>query len=145
VALTAIAAGQFYPFLDPLGGCLVSLFILHAAYEIGHESILEVIDIGMDSESLAQIKDSAQKGLLQGLKESPKAPKTAVIGGIKGRKSGSYYIVDVDVEAPGDMTVETFQKLKTRIVGNIQEDVTNAKIVRVSVAMSPNKPNGVHH
>ena len=133
VALAAIAAGQFYPFLDPLGGFLVSLLILRASYEVGHDAFLEMIDRGLDSELLGQINKAAQKGLGHGQKESPESGKSVHLGGIKATKSGSYYIVDLGIEGPGSMTLETFEKFRRRIVESVQEEVASAKIVRVSI------------
>lgn len=56
-----------------------------------------------------------------------------MVGSVKGTKSGAYYIVDVEIEGPGDMTVNTFEGVKEDVVHEVMEDVKNVKIVRVFV------------
>ena len=55
------------------------------------------------------------------------------IGGVKGTKSGAYYIVDVEVEGPGTFTLSGFEKIRDGVEGGVKEEVKGVKIVRLSI------------
>ena len=129
VALLAIAGGQIYPFLDPVGGCLVSLLIIKVGYQSGRAACQEIVDRGLDSEILDSIRKGAETGLHQGLKQN--GEKGIVVEAVRGTKSGAYYIVDVDIKGPGDTTLNSFENLREGIVEGVKEEVKNVKIVRV--------------
>ena len=139
VALLAIAGGQIYPFLDPVGGCLVSLLIIKVGYQSGRAACQEIVDRGLDPEVLDSVRSGAQKGLELAVKQSLGQTSGVVVGDVKGTKSGAYYIVDVEIEGPGDMTVDTFEKVKEDVVHTVTEDVKNVKIVRVFVKTKGSK------
>ena len=131
VALVAIAGGQIYPFLDPVGGCLVSLLIIKVGYQSGKAACQEIVDKGLDSERLDSVRTGAETGLHQGLKES--GEKGIAVGAVRGTKSGAYYIVDVEIEGPGNMTLNSFENLKAEIVEGVKDKAKNVKIVRVFI------------
>lgn len=53
------------------------------------------------------------------------------VRGVKGTKSGAYYIVDVEVEGPGEVTMEGFERVREGVVGGVRGEVKSVKIVRV--------------
>ena len=74
----------------------------------------------------------AQIGLQQGLKQVLETSSQAMtVVNIKGTKSGAYYIVDVEVEGPGNMTLDTFDIIKKNVTAGVKEGVKGVKIVRV--------------
>ena len=131
VALAAIAAGQVYPFLDPVGGCLVSLLIIKVGYEAGRAACLEIVDRGLDPEILDSVRQGAERGLVQGLKETGETGLT--VAGVRGTKSGAYFIIDVELEGPGTFTLDRFEMIKGALVGGVKEGVKGVKIVRLSI------------
>src|SRR5271170_1503016 len=103
--MIAIAGGQIYPFLDPVGGCLVSLLIIRVGFQSGKSACQEIVDRGLEPEVLDEIRTGATNGL----HEARKALLPVGVGGagmevgeVKGTKSGAYFIVDVEVEGPGE-------------------------------------------
>jgi divalent metal cation (Fe/Co/Zn/Cd) transporter len=143
VALVAIAGGQIYPFLDPVGGCLVSLLIIRVGYQSGRVACQEIVDRGLDSDVLDSVREGAEKGLLQGLKETANEnQKIMTIGNVNGTKSGAYYICDVEVEAPEDLTLKAFEGIRDAVVDGVKEEVGSAKIVRVSIKTRKEEHNG---
>lgn len=125
VALAAIAGGQIYPFLDPVGGCLVSLLIIRVGYQSGKAACQEIVDRGLDQDVLDTIKTGAETGL---------GEKSDIsVCDVKGTKSGTYYIVDVEVEAPGTLTVDKFDEIKKTVTEGVKKESKNVKIVRVFV------------
>ena len=125
VALAAIAGGQIYPFLDPVGGCLVSLLIIRVGYQSGKAACQEIVDRGLDQDVLDTIKNGAQTGLGE--------TSDISVSDVKGTKSGTYYIVDVEVEAPGTLTVDKFDEIKKDVTEGVKKESKNVKIVRVFV------------
>jgi len=132
--MIAIAGGQIYPFLDPVGGCLVSLLIIRVGFQSGKSACQEIVDRGLDPDVLDEIRTGATTGL----HEAQKAVLPAVVAGggvavrdVKGTKSGAYYIVDVDVEGPGDVTMDVFERVREGVVEGVRREVKSVKIVRV--------------
>jgi divalent metal cation (Fe/Co/Zn/Cd) transporter len=144
VALAAIAAGQIYPFLDPVGGCLVSLLIIRVGYQSGRGACQEIVDRGLEPEIIEDLRHGAENGLLNAGKEAIGEVDVsgAVLGKVIGTKSGAYYIVDVDVEGPKGMTIEAFERIQKGVVEGVQRGVKAAKIVRVFVKTKDGKGNG---
>ena len=139
--MAAIAAGQIYPFLDPVGGCLVSLLIIRVGYQSGHAACQEIVDRGLDHEVLHSIREGAEVGLTQSLKDIPVRGMT--LGSIKGTKSGAYYIVDVEVEGPGQLTLDQFETIRSGVVTNVKEHSPGVKIVRVFATTQKSNGNGI--
>lgn len=63
-----------------------------------------------------------------------------IVGSVKGTKSGAYYIVDVEVEGPANLTLGNFERIKDEIITQVKERVHGVKIVRVSART--HKSNG---
>jgi divalent metal cation (Fe/Co/Zn/Cd) transporter len=142
VALVAIAAGQFYPFLDPVGGCLVSLLIIKAGFQSGKSACQEIVDRGLEPEILSSVRVGAQNGVMQASKTLG-SNVAVVVGDVNGTKSGTYYIVDVQVQGSRDMTVEMFERVKEEVVQGVKADNKNVKIVRVFITSNGDKPETV--
>jgi len=126
VALVAIAGGQIYPFLDPVGGCLVSLLIIRVGYQSGKAACQEIVDRGVDQEITDMVKEAA----LKALDEKDEGVK---ITNVRGTKSGTYYIVDVEVECDGNTTIDEFEGIKSKVIDGVKKNAKNVKIVRVFV------------
>jgi len=146
VALAAIAAGQFYPFLDPVGGCLVSLLIIKVGYQSGRAACQEIVDRGLEPEILLSVREAATHAVLDVAKtqlgeKGVKGEGVVVVGGVAGTKSGAYYIVDVELEGPGGMTVDAFERVKLGVVEGVKADVKGVKIVRVFIKTHEKKGN----
>jgi divalent metal cation (Fe/Co/Zn/Cd) transporter len=124
VALVAIAGGQIYPFLDPVGGCFVSLLIIRVGYQSGKAACQEIVDRGIDQEILDQVKE----GAVRDFKE-----EEIKVSDVRGTKSGTYYIVDVEVECDGTTTVDEFDDIKEKVMDGVKSQSKNVKIVRVFV------------
>ena len=131
--MIAIAGGQIYPFLDPVGGCLVSLLIIRVGFQSGKSACQEIVDRGLDPETLQEIRLGAENGLHEGLKSVlPDVVSGGMsVGSVKGTKSGAYYIVDVEVEGSGDVRLETFERVGEEVREGVRAEVKSAKIVRV--------------
>ena len=130
--MVAIAGGQIYPFLDPVGGCLVSLLIIRVGFQSGKSACQEIVDRGLEPEVLAEIREGADRGLHEGIKAVlPAVQGGMLVGSVKGTKSGAYYIVDVEVEGPGDVTLGTYEKVRDGVMEGVKAEVKSVKIVRV--------------
>lgn len=114
-----------------MGGCLVSLLIIKVGYQSGRAACQEIVDRGLDQEVLDSVKEGAENGLTQALKET--GEKGLTIGGIKGTKSGAYFIVDVEIEGPGTFTLSGFEKIRDAVEEGVKEEVKGVKIVRLSI------------
>ena len=126
VALVAIAGGQIYPFLDPVGGCLVSLLIIRVGYQSGKAACQEIVDRGVDQEITDMVKEAALKALDQ-------KDEGVKVTNVRGTKSGTYYIVDVEVECDGNTTIDEFEGIKNKVIDGVKKNAKNVKIVRVFV------------
>jgi len=138
VALVAIAGGQIYPFLDPVGGCLVSLLIIKVGYQSGKAACQEIVDRGLDADVLGDIRSGAQAGLTQALKTLPPTETGTLLSNVRGTKSGAYYIVDVEVEGAGNLTWDAFEIVRDGVEEGVKESMPSVKIVRVTLKTKKN-------
>ena len=91
--VVAIAFPQLW-FADAVGALLVSLFILHSAYEIAGPGVRQLVDRGASPEILDKLKLAALSH-----------PKVISLHGFRSRYVGSDLHVDVHIVVDAEMTL----------------------------------------
>ncbi|MCF7854977.1 MAG: cation diffusion facilitator family transporter [Candidatus Pacebacteria bacterium] len=96
-AAIAVGGAMISPawrFLDPLGGLVVSFFILQAGWRIGVGAIQNLIDHGAPTETVREITELA--GEVEGVED---------VHGVRTRNVGHGWSVDLHVLVQGDLSV----------------------------------------
>ncbi len=129
-----VLAGLFFtyilklPILDPITGCLISLFIIRTGVGIFLESGDRLMDGVRDETIYRQVFDAV--GRVPGAC-NPHHLRTRLIGG--------RYMIDLDIEVEGDMSVARAHEISERVEESIRAEVIDVYDIEVHV-----EPLGAH-
>ncbi|MGL4593111.1 MAG: cation diffusion facilitator family transporter [Thermoguttaceae bacterium] len=122
---TCILLGPKYTFLDPVGTIVVSLMIVHAAWNIIRPTFLAMLDAGVSREERDEMEAIVRT--MQGVCDLHK---------LRTRRVGPTGIaVDLHVQVPGDMTVIEAHLLSHEIQTQLLQ--SQKEIVEVFVHIEP--------
>jgi divalent metal cation (Fe/Co/Zn/Cd) transporter len=117
------------PILDAVTGLLISLFIIRTAIEIFIDSNIELMDGVKDEGVYQKIFDAVER--VEGA-SNPHRVRSRLIGGM--------YMVDLDIEADGDITLAEAHEIAERVEDSISEALENVYDIVVHI-----EPSGKHH
>ncbi|MDZ7743668.1 MAG: cation diffusion facilitator family transporter [Bacteroidota bacterium] len=110
------------PILDTLTALLVSVYIMYSAFKIFMEANLELMDGVDDKEVYNQIFKAV--GEINGAHKPHR---------VRTRKMGKYYIIGIDIEVDGNISVNESHKIAQRVEDNIKKFVHNVYDVLVHI------------
>lgn len=116
----AIIGGGRWVLLDPLAALVVAGFILVVAVGIFRQTLPEVLDAGIDSETVARLKDLARS--VDGVRD---------VEAVRGRRSGLGLLVELHVEVDPEASVAEGHRVAQRVRDALlasDEHVTDAVI-----------------
>ena len=144
VALTAILGSNIFnniSWLDPVGGLLVSMMVIRAGWANTGNALLELADVGMDSEIKEMVRNAAIESLTDHFSASSKlSSKQIEVCEVQGIKAGQSYLVDVEVGVPADMSIGETEPIAHSIRENLGIKVRGIR--RVKVKFVPNGDEG---
>lgn len=110
------------PILDSITALFVSLWILKTAFSIFQETSVELMDGVKDPDLYRQIFSIAKT-----IPEVGNPHKTRI------RKLNNVYIIDMDIEVDGDLSVREGHKLATKLEKALKEQMENIYDVNVHI------------
>ncbi len=110
------------PILDTITALLVSAYIMHSAFRIFLKSNLELMDGVDDKHIYNQIFDAVDA--IDGAYKPHR---------VRTRKMGKYYIIGIDIEVDGNITVNQSHQIAQNVEDNIKKYVKNVYDVIVHV------------
>jgi cation diffusion facilitator family transporter len=117
------------PVLDSVTGLIVSLFIIRTSVGIFIESNVELMD---------GVKDvSVYNKIFEAVERVPGASRPHRV---RSRMIGNLYMIDLDVEADGNITLDAAHSIADAVEHSIKESVENVYDIVVHV-----EPKGCHH
>ena len=117
------------PILDTVTGLIISLFIIKSAADIFMESNVELMDGVKDEAVYAKIFDAVES-----------VPGAHNPHRVRSRQIGSMYMIVLDVEVDGNITVIEAHRIANEVEQSIRARVDNIYDIVVHV-----EPEGVHH
>ncbi len=117
------------PILDSITGCVIALFIIKTAIEIFLESSVELVD-GVKDDTIYRRIFEAVLSVSETL--NPHHLRLRLIGG--------KYMIDLDIEVEGKMTVAEAHDIADRVEESICRSVENVYDIEVHI-----EPQGAHH
>ncbi|KAK5989136.1 Mitochondrial metal transporter 2 [Cladobotryum mycophilum] len=112
--------------LDPVGGLLISIMVIHAGLGNTRSAFLELIDQSIESEVKSTIRKQAHRALA-----NVSDGHEAELREISGTKSGPNYLVDLEMSVPGKWTVDDVKELEDAVRTQVGGKVRGVKRVRV--------------
>ena len=130
VALLLIAGSNVLnnaQWLDPVGGLVISLMVIQAGWGNTKSALLELADVGVDSE----MKEKVRKAATTALEGIASSSEPATVRAVQGVKAGQNYMMDVEVGVPGTWTMEQTRSVEDSVRQRIGAKVRGVKKVRV--------------
>ena len=110
------------PILDCVTALLVSCYIIRSSFKIFMESNIELMDGVKDTSVYQKIFDAAAK--IDGIGNPHR---------VRSRSIGGKYMITLDVEADGSMTLSQAHTLASRVEQNIRENIPEVYDIVVHV------------
>lgn len=136
VALLMITMSNFISnamWLDPVGGLVISGMIIQAGWVNTKTALFELADVGLSE----KIQGKVQKAAESALKEQ--VGTSAEIKGVQGMKSGQNILVELEVVAPSDWTVDQTNDIERQLREQVVAKVRGVR--RVVVRFTSNAKN----
>ncbi len=132
---TGVLIGLFFtfilkmPVLDAVTGLLISLFIIKSSISIFMESNIELMDGVKDESIYSKIFEAVER-----------VPGACNPHRVRSRQMGSMYLIVLDVEADGTITLNQAHEIAEAVEDSIKASIENVYDIVVHV-----EPKGVHH
>ncbi|KAL8943609.1 MAG: hypothetical protein Q9216_000974 [Gyalolechia sp. 2 TL-2023] len=144
VALVAIAGSHLFTgttWLDPVGGLIVSVMVVRAGWANTGQALLELADVGVDSEIKNSVRKAAKKSLVPSTENTSFAalPSRGIdeveIRDVQGVKAGQNYLMEVELAVPQSWTIQQTRIIEDAVRLNVGSKVRGVR--RVKVRMVP--------
>lgn len=113
-----------FPYLDMLAALLVAVMIIHMGWQLGWQSILELIDTGVDEATLTQIKQVIAA-----------VPGVQAVHQLRNRAMGGHIFIDVHILVKPRLTVSEGHYVSQQVHHRLMHRVE--KVVDVTVHVDP--------
>ena len=122
-ALAGIMGAKLkYPVLDPVAGIIVALFIFKMSYDIVMDALGQIMDITPGQEMIDQIKQLSL--VVNGVRS---------VHGIRVRRSGAVYFIDLDIVVDPEISVKQAHDIADQVRDMLFAHMANINEVRVHV------------
>ncbi|KAL9005996.1 MAG: hypothetical protein Q9188_001230 [Gyalolechia gomerana] len=144
VALVAIAGSHLFTgttWLDPVGGLIVSVMVVRAGWANTGQALLELADVGVDSEIKSSVWKAAKRSLVPATDNTQFStfPDGGIdeveIRDIQGVKAGQNYLMEVELAVPQYWTIQQTRIIEDAVRLNVGSKVRGVR--RVKVRMVP--------
>jgi divalent metal cation (Fe/Co/Zn/Cd) transporter len=130
VALLLITGSNFLnnaQWLDPVGGLVISLMVVQAGWGNTKQALLELADVGVETE----MKDNVRKAATTALASLTTISEPINVRAIQGVKAGQNYLMDIEIGVPGTWTVDKTRQVENLVRERVGVKVRGVKKVRV--------------
>lgn len=112
--------------LDPTGGLLISIMVIHAGVGNMIDAFCELADQSIDEDVKVAVRRQAEKAIA-----SFNGSHEVELRDVSGVKSGQNYLLDLEMAVPGTWSVEHVREMEEAIRQRVGRKVRGAKKVRV--------------
>ncbi|KAL8643398.1 MAG: hypothetical protein Q9228_000031 [Teloschistes exilis] len=142
VALVAITGSHLFngtSWLDPVGGLIVSFMVVRAGWSNTGQALLELADVGIDSEMKSSVRKAASKALAFSANDPsttglPSGWQNQVeVRDVQGVKAGQIYLMDVELAVPESWTVQQTRVIEERVRTTVGSKVRGVRRVKMRI------------
>ncbi|KAI4206179.1 MAG: hypothetical protein LQ346_001240 [Caloplaca aetnensis] len=140
VALIAIAGSHLFTgttWLDPVGGLIVSFMVVRAGWANTGQALLELADVGVDSEMRDNVRRAATKAI-RPTKDGPFSAnlpdewfKEVEVRDVQGVKAGQNYLMEIELAVPQSWTVGQSRAIEDTVRLTVGFKVRGVRRVKV--------------
>ena len=115
--------------LDPVGGLLISLMVVHAGWGNSMAAFYELADQCIDED----VKGSVERQALKALSKISDSHEIQ-LRDVSGIKSGQNYLIDLEMSIPGSWSIEHAREIEEIVRARVGAKVRGVRRVRVRFA-----------
>ncbi|KAH7313404.1 cation efflux family-domain-containing protein [Stachybotrys elegans] len=112
--------------LDPVGGLLISILVIHAGFGNTLSALYELVDQSIDGEVKTSIRRHTQRALAN-IKDGHEVE----LRDVQGVKSGQNYLVDLEISVPGSWTLDNIKEVEDAVRTQVGAKVRGARRIRI--------------
>ncbi|OAQ99205.1 hypothetical protein LLEC1_08126, partial [Akanthomyces lecanii] len=112
--------------LDPVGGLLISIMVIHAGFDNTKSALYELVDQTIDGDVKGSIRKQAQSALV-----NVSDGHEAELRDVSGVKSGQNYLVDLEMAVPAAWTVGDLTEVENAVRTEVGARVRGVRRVRI--------------
>ncbi|KAF2275856.1 uncharacterized protein EI97DRAFT_433805 [Westerdykella ornata] len=134
VALVMIAGSNLLrnaQWLDPVGGLIISMMVVQAGWANTKMALFELADVGIDKEMRDNVRRATLRALADVNINSGSEAQHVEIRAVQGIKSGQNYLIDLELAAPGQWSIEQTRGVEELVRERLGAKVRGVKRVRV--------------
>lgn len=143
VTLMAILGANFLreaPWLDPVGGLLISLLVIKGGWGNTTSSLYELADKSICEELKISVRRNAETALREMRNGS-----LVELQDIEGFKAGQNYHINLQLAVPSAWKIQETEKVEYELRQTLGSKIRGIKRVRVRFVSSENKPNSLRN
>jgi len=119
VILSLAVSGAFgWPYLDPVCGMGIALWIIYAAWGVAQKSLVQLMDREMPDADRARIRSIATAH-----------PSVAAVHDLRTRMAGPRAFIQIHLEMPGNILLAEAHRIADEVEASIQAAFPNAEII----------------
>jgi ferrous-iron efflux pump FieF len=119
VAVSLAVTGAFgWPYLDPICGMAIGLWIIYAAWGVARKSLVQLMDRELPDADRAQIRALALAH-----------PLVTSVHDLRTRTSGPRTFIQIHLEMPGDITLAQAHRIADEVEATICAAFPNAEVI----------------
>ncbi|KAL8923727.1 MAG: hypothetical protein Q9208_004479 [Pyrenodesmia sp. 3 TL-2023] len=140
VALVAIAGSHLFTgtaWLDPVGGLIVSFMVVKAGWANTGQALLELADVGVDSEMRSNVRRAAAKAIRPAADDPILATlpdewfQDVEVRDVQGVKAGQNYLMEIELAVPESWTVRQSRAIEDTVRLTVGSKVRGVRRVKV--------------
>lgn len=140
VALVAIAGSHLFTgtaWLDPVGGLIVSFMVVKAGWANTGQALLELADVGVDSEMRSNVRRAAAKAIRPAEDDPILATlpdewfQDVEVRDVQGVKAGQNYLMEIELAVPETWTVRQSRAIEDTVRLTVGSKVRGVRRVKV--------------
>lgn len=140
VALIAIAGSHLFTgtsWLDPVGGLIVSFMVVRAGWSNTGQALLELADVGVDSDIKNSVRKAAAAAIKLSLNKTDSVSSAdesrnhIQVRDVQGIKAGQTYLMDIELAVPESWTIRQIRVIEDAVRLKVGSTVRGVRRVKV--------------
>lgn len=112
--------------LDPVGGLLISIMVIHAGFDNTKSALYELVDQAIDADVKGSVRKQAHASLAH-----VSDGHEAELRDVSGVKSGQNYLVDLEMAVPAAWTMGDLAEVENAVRTQVGARVRGVRRVRI--------------
>lgn len=140
VALIAISGSHLFTgttWLDPVGGLIVSIMVIRAGWANTGQALLELADVGVDSDIKNKVRKAAAKAISPTVDNADLAVLPdgwlgqVEVRDVQGIKAGQVYLMEIELAVPEAWTIRQASAIEDAVRLEVGSSVRGVRRVKV--------------